>query len=266
MTEDYVFPTPAQRTWRFAGGAITDIFLRSGRFLSRAWPWLVITIILAAAIALLPSSESRATGTFVLTFTIGALATLSIALGWHRELLLGEQIAGFRSIILGWRFWRFAGVSLLIILILALSTMPAVFAQALIIGTSQSEILVIGSLLLPLVVGVVVLARLLIALPQAAIDLEGGVITRAWSMTRGNTWRIALPLLFILVVTLLVSGLWELANFLATFGQFEPPAPIGIVLTTMHVLVYQINAALLAGFASRLFAATTDHPLPDSII
>ncbi len=127
------------------------------------------------------------------------LAGISIAVAWHRLLILGEHPGFSGSNIATRDLWRYIGVGLTIGLIVMLPIVVIVFPVFYFVFSFQSA--APGSppagllLLIPLVFVLYILAtavmlRLILLLPaRAAGDLDL-TFRQTWNRTRGNTWRL----------------------------------------------------------------------------
>lgn len=161
---------------------------------------------------------SRPIGTMVVGFAAGltlALAAVSIAVAWHRLLILGEEPGPSGSNIATGNVWRYVGIGIAICVI---SFLPALLIAVPILILSAS----VGSgfaLLIPVVIvlyltGAAAMLRLSLLLPARAVGDLGLGFGDAWRRTRGNTWRLFWgilactlpPMLAAQVVSLLLVG------------------------------------------------------------
>jgi hypothetical protein len=128
------------------------------------------------------------------------LAGISIAVAWHRLLILGEHPGFSGSNIATRDLWRYIGVGLAIGLIVMLPIVVIVFPAFYFVFSFQSA--APGSpppaglfLLIPLVFVLYILAtavmlRLILLLPARAAGDLSLTFRQTWNRTRGNTWRL----------------------------------------------------------------------------
>jgi hypothetical protein len=121
------------------------------------------------------------------------LAGVSIAVAWHRRLLLDEAPGFSGDNIITASLWRYVGVSLLICLIVGvpalLITAPVFFwlGPAKTGGGIAVAVLVV---FLVYIAAIVAAIRLCLLLPARAIGDFTLTFNEAWARTHGNTWRI----------------------------------------------------------------------------
>lgn len=170
-----------------------------------SWHWLLLMISIGV-LTLMNLSNGYSWGIYVFGFiamaVVYVLAWLSIAVLWHRRLLLRES-RGFFAIELGRRsllyIWRFV----LIGLIMMVASLPFLLVSVGSISrtgsaptdTAQMTFLM-QLLVLSLVTGLVGM-RLGIALPAAAVDRKEIGLRGAWKASAGGSLRIAAILILI---------------------------------------------------------------------
>jgi len=259
--------------WRIVKASLASVCQHPDNFIGRVWPWVAIV---AAATALLGFG-------FGMTFEENSAAAVIIALclfvgpimvvvSWHRGLLLGERGGPETAFRLDRPFWRYLGIAIGTTLLIALCVgIPAAVMALLLTAFASSEAAAasaVGLGTIGLLVTLPLTARLLLALPMAAVDAEPPLISGAWRLGRGNGWR----LVGALIVLSLIGGLIQLAVIVpvsAVVGMAvggEDPAAmhgagVNLVLQPLGALAMLFNAALLASYASYAFAVMTNHPL-----
>lgn len=136
------------------------------------------------------------------------LAAASIAVAWHRLLILNETPPLSGSNVLSGRLWRYVLVGILMtlviwvpaVLMIALVLMMAVkAAPSLFSSDPVSDVMVRTSLAVILGLALLAGARLSLALPGQATDERPRSLTSAWRFGQGNSWRLLAGLLACLV-------------------------------------------------------------------
>jgi len=248
---------PLRRTIQLA---YTTFFDHFADVLRISWVWLVACALLSAmsswlkislAVDILRSGIVQYTpvvswvidSVFLIAFL---LAGVSIAVAWHRVLILHEPPPPSGSNIASGRVWRYLGMALLITL---LASIPGLAVIALVFLTSWGG-LVIGVFVI-LVLAMLIGGRLSVLLPSQAVDDRPLTLTEAWQLTRGNSWRLfwgyvacALPplvlaQLVLLFVARLLPGASDLALVIAM-------AAIGVLYTLYYMLVLPIAIGFLS--------------------
>ena len=175
------------------------------------------------------------TAASTISFVLGVANLLiysSIAINWHRYVLLDEIPAGWsrmRLDSLTWRyFFNLIGNVILIFLMSFVLFIPVGILMGL-MGGMRTEIhglpaFVIITLSLPLVAFVfVAFYRISVKLPSIALGRHDFGIRDAWKVTAGNFWPLLglIVLFFICIIFVLLAML--LATFiLVNFGVFWP--------------------------------------------
>jgi hypothetical protein len=153
---------------------------------------------------------------------VRACAAISIAVAWHRLLLLNET-PGLSGSNFGTRsLWRYVGVGIAIGLIAAIPAAGVLLPLSL-LGllpeagrTPPAEIAVIA---IAYAVGIVLILRLCLLLPARAAGDVDLTFKQAWRCTRGNVWRIFWGILACAVVPFLVTDLAFLALIVIPLGN-----------------------------------------------
>ncbi len=259
--------------WRIVKASLASVCQHPGNFIRRVWPWVAVV---AVATAMLGFG-------FGMTFEENSVAAVVIALclfvgpimvvvSWHRGLLLGEPGGPETAFRLDRPFWRYLGIAIgTTLLVAACIGIPAAVIALLLTAFASSEAATasaIGLGTIGLLVTLPLTARLLLALPMAAVDAEPPLISGAWRLGRGNGWR----LVGALIVLSFIGGLIQLVLVvpvslvvgMAAGGEDLTGlhgAGVNLVLQPLGALAMLFNATLLASYASYAFAVLTNHPL-----
>jgi hypothetical protein len=154
------------------------------------------------------------------------LAATSIAVAWHRRIILGEQPALSGSNIATKDLWRYTGVTLAIFLMVWLPLIVIILAIALSSETAfgppssspaYAKILLFGAVAAAFAVAIAVMFRLSLLLPARAVGNSALTFREVWHRTSGNTWRI----FWGQVACMLPSLLWAIV-FMAQTGSPDP--------------------------------------------
>lgn len=181
--------------------AYDSVFHPFRNFLAKTWGWILViwlggdlTGLIAAQY--MPREEAlQFVGYFSYPFTA------ALAVTWHRNVQLNEQVNGVRAVRFRWRELKFLGLSALVS---AGVFVPLIFAAWLNKEiTADPTTIGIGALLVTLGVCIYLSFRLELVLPLTAID-ETGAISKSWRLLKGNWLRsglisltAALPLSFV---------------------------------------------------------------------
>lgn len=185
----------------------------------------------------------------LLQFVVYVFALASIAVLWHRKILLDETSDASFPFRLDRPVWRYIGYFILISLVLLV---PAMIAT----GVAAATGLLGGSLIyLAGVIGAIALVFLLIAslrlsivLPAVSVGREGFGIAHAWEVTRGNGLRLLAASILIglgMVVISLLAGIVT-ALLGALVGAFAEV--ITVLVNVFGTLVSVSSLSLAYGF------------------
>lgn len=197
---------------RCIGHAVSSVRNNIAYAFRISWPWYAVFVPVVVALSVM---LDRATGgnpetnpgTALLINLLIALVTLlafaSIAVNWHRYILLDEVPRGAGVFRLDDKTWRYFGN----LLIISLAVLAAILVIGLPLGLIGGLIGAIDSFLILIVIAVIpvigVLAlRLGVKLPAVALGRIDFHMRDAWSVTNGNNLPIFLIFLFEIVVAL----------------------------------------------------------------
>jgi hypothetical protein len=247
---------PKLPLWHTIRLSYSTYFRHFNDALRASWLWLIIVAALTAlatqqqwswtATAMAnhaypqmpkPTDVIVLSGVNVLALFTGA----SIAVAWHRLMILDERPGISGSNVTTKDLWRYILVGLALCLMVWLPALPfmfPIFSAQLTAGHGpppSTFILTIALCSLLQIAGGVVLLRLLMLLPARAIGNTGLTFRQAWDRTRGNFWR-------------LFWGLW-----LTTL----PPVLIVEVALVALVGTPRPGLALEPGFVTRMTIFST---------
>jgi hypothetical protein len=245
-----------------------------------SWLWLVVTIPvlgisnwldwswMAGAMANLkaglpPQPPAPTMSWLTDTLVLGPLAKLiaifsgvSIAVAWHRRIILDEHPGLSGSNIATRNLWRYVGVGIAIFL---MSMVPAFVVLLMVIFASfatggvragpGSWFLNLVPTIVLLVVSVILL-RLSLLFPARAVGDTGLTFKEAWRRTRGNTWRMFWGITACAAAPMLVPDIAFLWLFRPPFPDLLPNVGrVAVGFTILHVymlLVLPIGIGFLS--------------------
>ena len=190
-------------------------------------------------------------------------AGVSIAVAWHRLMILHERPAFSSSNIATKTLWRYVGMAIAIFLInvlpAAVIMFPAfyfLFPAKVVAGPpAPGMFALIPLILLFAAIGLAVAFRLSLLLPARAVDDMSITFKQAWLRTRGNTWRLFWGVTFTTLPPLLLIQI----AMLATIG-FPGPGFAGqdfvarmTVMSTVSVAYYLLITPIGIGFLSHAY-------------
>jgi hypothetical protein len=220
-----------------------------------SWPWMLMLLPLNVAINLYlafngmqdPQDLTAQSLLLVVPLAIASIvAYCSIAVNWHRYVLLDEVAEGWQRLRIDSLMWRYIGNAILIGLILFAVGFVAVLIFSF-VGWALSSALGEASLIVivPAVVALYAYAlvsayRFAVKLPSVALGRNDFFMRDAWRATAGNFWQI-LGLVLLFFICLLLVGL---AMLLLTYliGQL---GTLGLsVLLAIQVVVNWVATIL----------------------
>lgn len=189
------------------------------------WSWMSTAIaqIKPGVPAQVPQPPTMGT-LFILQYILMTLAGVSIAVAWHRLLILGEHPGWSGSNLATKNPWRYIGVGLAIALTVMLPIIaiiaPVIYfvvsAQHLAPGSPPAALFLLIPLVFVLyIIALAIVLRLTLLLPARAAGNVGLTFRQTWNRTRGNTWRLFWgilattipPLILAEIAFLLIGGL-----------------------------------------------------------
>ena len=228
-------PCPKLPLWHTIGLSYSTYFANLAAVLRASWLWLIVMAgvtflasrqqwswMAAVVIDLKPGQTPNVPKPPEMTALIGLsnilllLAGVSIAVAWHRLMILNERPGFSGSNVATGSVWRYIGIGIVIFVI---GFLPAAIIMVLdfvllspVTGASAPASLVAVLLILVLyVIGAAITLRLSLLLPARATDDLRLRIGDAWRRTRGNTWRLLWGIFFTTVPPLIVAQIALLA-------------------------------------------------------
>lgn len=279
---------PLGRTISQAYSAYFDHFLD---VLRMAWLCIVVTAPLAVIVGWLQWSataklmtaflaDPRAKG-LVQPFPIGLLvlnysieiiwilAGVSIAVAWHRRLILNERPGLSGSNVVTGDFWRYIGIGIIIVII-AMFPLPLLFLLIFKVALAPSgapagapagpplfpgwELIFF---LIAFVWAFMAMLRFSLLLPARAVGDRALTLKETWHRTRRNTWRLFWGIVVCMFVPELVLGILFQIATLTSIG-FPTPARLAdgtfiltfTVVGAIAIVFYILLAPLWIGFLS----------------
>lgn len=205
-----------------------------------SWPWVLILLPFNVATNLYmvlnglesggepnPEMLGKFFAVLIPLALASAVAYSSIAVNWHRYVLLDEVAQGWQRLRIDSLTWRYIGNFILIFLILMVCAIPVGAALGLV---SYLLVTLLGSgellpvLLIPAAVALYALAfiaayRLLVKMPAVALGRRDFSMGDAWRATKGNSLRLlGLLILFVLCLLLLAAGMFAITYLFGLVG------------------------------------------------
>ncbi|NNE22441.1 MAG: hypothetical protein HKN11_07495 [Rhizobiales bacterium] len=224
--------------------AIRHMLLLSFNNLGQAfritWAWMVVFVVTIAMFIWIIAGVDIATPSasdlvslavvFVFLIAIALMATASIAVAWHRYILLDEGGNVAFNLRIDGLVWRYVGNALAIGIVgLVLIGVPIVVSMQ----VSELAILLVFPLLLLLAP---ILYRMSIKLPAVALERRDFRFSDGFDASAGNYW----PLVGLAAVYVLVAIVINIAVAIVTF--------VGLIFGPLAVVVQVLATALAEWF------------------
>lgn len=200
-------------------------------------------------------------------------AGVSIAVAWHRLMILNEQPNVSGSNVVTKNLWRYvvAAIALFLIMLLpVIAVMLPIFYLLLPVPSGQNPTPagLLPSYLLVLVVyavGMAVALRLTLLLPAQAVGDTGLTIRQTWNRTSGNIWRLfwgiiactVPPLLLMEIVSLIMIGTPNPARF-ADEDFATQMTVTSIIFVICYLLILPIGIGFLSHAYLHFFPSDTE--------
>jgi hypothetical protein len=237
--------------WRTVGASYAIVGRNFLQFVRISWLWLLIMLPVYAALHWLIRPWSAAAlggagGTPLLVAMLPNVIELpalaSIAVAWHRLVLQRERPEGAVYLRLDGVVWQYVLVLLAFLLVML---GPWALAMSWISGapdTAAETTIAMGGFVFIVAVSLFVLPRLSLVLPGIALG-ERLTPARAWQVTRGNTWRLAMAGLLCSVPLVLPFALlfWYLDD-----GTAAPSVTVDTINSLVSVLLVTVAVTLLS--------------------
>jgi hypothetical protein len=218
-----------------------------------SWPWLAFLVPLGlAADFLLPRMDPQATDPAAIArngqaalgyLALGAFSMLvfsSIAVSWHRYILMDEIPQGMMRLRLDAVVWRYFGNTLLVIVLVIAACIPPVALLSLLtvmLGLGQGAatgvtMAVAGLIAIPLSY------RLMVKLPAIAIGNNTFTMKEALSRTVGNALQLCMAGVTVIIAALLIgTALGGLATLLGAGSGGAGTVVISVIQQLVSWLV-----------------------------
>jgi hypothetical protein len=239
------------------------VFSNAGAAFRLSWPWLLVVGLMGLfLVAISPTqsetpaistSESQNIAAFFLAIFVFMLAFASIAVNWHRYVLLDEMPKGSKFLRIDGLVWRYLGNLLLILLIVAV---PFGIAVGIYSGSmdvsdlldsngglspTSLPLLAIAFFLTIMVAVNIIIYRLSIKLPAVALGRRDYGVTKAWDDSKGN----ALPILGFAFLVYLSLTIPERILDWASESLASPLGILGAIQLVVVGVVFQWFALIV---------------------
>jgi hypothetical protein len=223
-----------------------------------SWPWYAVVFAINLAVGFLSESlvgdpMTNPGGSFALqaiVLLVNLVSFASIAVNWHRYILLDQVPAGGEILRLDGLTWRYLGNLVLIWLMFFIGILICMFVLQLFAGLSTlTAIMAFFVGLAVLLFGLMSFYRLSVKLPSVAIGRRDFSLSDAWTATQGN-WQ---PLLLIVLFMLLLGLALLLVIGAVSYVLISVNAILGVVigvviLTVLTWLLSIFGVTMLTSF------------------
>jgi len=215
-----------------------------------SWPWYSVLVPIGIAAGLLvdyvtggnaEAHPGAAAPIYLILVIINLLAFSSIAVNWHRYILLDEVPQGSELFRLDDKTWRYFGNVLLISLIMVVTSMLIVFPLAFISSFLNAPVV----LAFIIVAAVLCLAgilffRLSVKLPSIALGRRDFPLSHAWAATAANNLPLLFIFLFEIAVVIGALAVMLLALFVVTSISPMLGVVVGVILQLLMNWIFTI--------------------------
>jgi hypothetical protein len=189
-----------------------------------SWPWMLVLLpvtivgnlfVAARTIADSGQPDSAAIAAALAMTIPTMLAFASIAVSWHRYILLDEVPQGWKRLRLDETVWRYFGNGLLIALVVGAGVAAAGFGVSAIaavlalVSPALAALVAVPGTVAIAAAAIAAFYRLSIKLPAVALERRDYGLAQAWRDSEGNFWRFVgfgLLLAAIFFAVLLAAG------------------------------------------------------------
>ncbi len=196
------------------------------------------------------------------------LAGVSIAVAWHRLVILNEQPGFSGSNLATKNLWRYIAMALGLFVILFLPLEAVMFPTFYFLMPAASPPPPALFALIPLAfavygAGMAVSLRLTLLLPARAIGNTGQTFKQTWNRTRGNTWRLLWGIVVTTVPPLLIAQIISFAaiGFPLPGKGSENFAEQMTIISTVFTAYYLLIVPIGIGFLSLAYRHFFVEPL-----
>jgi len=207
-----------------------------------------------------------------LAYLVMLFGTTSIAVAWHRRIILNEQPGLSGGNIFTKALWHYIGIGIAIVLIgilpIAVVLVPSVLILAPMtrgmMGNQPSGIAIALIVLIVFALYITALAimlRLSVLLPARATGDLTLTFRQAWRRTRGNAWRMFWgllactmpPVIVLEIVSLAVAAAVGWPTLAPTDGQVTVPVLGLTIMSTIMFVISLLIIPLYIGFLSQSY-------------
>jgi hypothetical protein len=197
-------------------------------------------------------------------------AGASVAVAWHRLMILNERPGTSGSNVATKTLWRYVIIA---IAIFAIDILPALiialpetflFADA---APARASVAMTLLIILLYIVGLAAALRLSLLLPARAVENTSLTFAETWRRSRGNTWRLfwgivattTPPLLMAALIPAIVTGVPGSASFMnVASDDFVTRMTIASMISAMY---YLLILPIGIGFLSHAYRHFFEAPL-----
>lgn len=285
-TDALTADNPKLPLWHTIGSSYSTYFSNFGDLLRISWLWLVVIAPLMGVESWLQFSwmaqvmagvksgtppqmiihqASRSIETAAIEHIaslIWIIAGVSIAVAWHRRIILDEHPRLSGSNIATKSLWRYVGVGLAIILIVIVPVLAVVVPTFLFLFPFSS----VGvpartptglAVLIPLIFVIYIAAfavmlRLSVLLPARAIGNSSLTFKETWRRTRRNTWRIFWGLVICMLPATLAPIAFFISFGLSGINMLVSDGSVGrmVAFSVISMVYYLLILPISIGFMS----------------
>jgi hypothetical protein len=219
-----------------------------------SWPWYTVVLLasLGASVLLealtggdIENNPGPAVPIYIVLGFINLVSFASIAVNWHRYILLDEVPSGSELFRLDDKTWRYLG-NLILVMLIMIGIVIAIVLPVFVLAASSESLRFLSFLavLVAYCFAVVVLYRLSVKLPAIALGRHDFRMRDAWAVTRDNK----LSIFIVAVLQFLLALAMLLAIVLVILGLSSANAILGLAVGTV--------AQVVAGWLLSIFGIT----------
>ena len=215
-----------------------------------SWPWYSVLVPIGIAAGLLvdyvtggnaEAHPEAAAPIYLILVIINLLAFSSIAVNWHRYILLDEVPQGSELFRLDDKTWRYFGNVLLITLIMVVTSLLMVFPLVF-ISSFLNAPLVLAFIIMAAILCLIgiLFFRLSVKLPSIALGRRDFPLSHAWAATTAN--NLSLLLIFLFEIAVLIGALAVMLLVLFVVTSISPMlgVVVGVILQLLMNWIFTI--------------------------
>lgn len=242
---------------------VRSVWRNAGASLAICWPWLVVFAVVFGTLYFIvkqsgfgttPLEPERGAGAFAMSYLIGIAVYLigfsSIAVNWHRYILLDEFPGVAQRLRLDESVWRYAGRLILAgLLTAAILIVPVMIVMVIASGmfsTAQVEgglpefsvgtiVLIFCALVVVATFATAIVFRFGLALPAAAVGRREIKLFDSWRLTRGLFGGLLIlaagAVVLQVVCQLLIDGISYVVKMASPIAGIGVSVILGIAIT-----------------------------------